>query len=376
MFDDFYSGKRVLVTGHMGFKGSWLCVWLESLGAEVFGFSDQVPSSPSMFGELALADRLDHATGDVRDAEAVARRVADVKPEVVFHLAAQPIVRRSYEAPLETLATNVMGSANVLEAVRLAGAAGEADVPCRVVMVTSDKCYENVEWTYGYRETDALGGKDPYSASKGAAEVVVHAYHYSYFSAADSPVRIASARAGNVIGGGDWAANRLVPDCVRAWGRRESVEIRRPNATRPWQHVLEPLGGYLALGAALERDAAVAGESFNFGPPGEASHTVGALLEALASCWPAQETERLILAADQGVHEAGLLKLNCDKALHQLAWRPVWDFEETVSATAGWYLGYENAGGEGLLDFTQKQIKDYAARAAEKGIPWSQPSQS
>ena len=270
-----FNGKKVLVTGHTGFKGSWLTAWLLRLGSAVVGLSDSIPTSPAHFESAKMDARLSHHIGDVRDLNLVTRLIKEEQPDFVFHLAAQPLVRRSYFDPHLTIETNVMGTANILEALRL------TQHPCTAIIVTSDKSYDNVEQIWGYRENDPLGGRDPYSASKGAAELVVKTYAQSYFSAADSPVKVAVGRAGNVIGGGDWAEDRIVPDCVRAWSRGESVEIRHPQATRPWQHVLEPLSGYLLLALSLAHDADLNGEPFNFGPPAQQNYAVAELLDKI-----------------------------------------------------------------------------------------------
>lgn len=363
MVFDVYRDRKVLVTGHTGFKGAWLTTWLLELGAQVIGISDRVPTSPSHFDSAHLKDRIVDLRIDIRDREALRAAIHDVRPDFVFHLAAQSLVRRSYREPVETLAVNVMGTAHVLDALR------SLDRPCVAVMITSDKCYDNVEWNWGYRETDRLGGKDPYSASKGAAELAIRTFASSYFAAADSPVRLAVARAGNVIGGGDWADDRVVPDCVRAWAKGQAMEIRKPDATRPWQHVLEPLSGYLTLGAELARRAELHAEPFNFGPPAEQNYSVLALIEALERHWPG--TRHVVVPADGNTPEAGLLKLNCDKALASLRWRATLDFAETVAITADWYRRFYENTGRSMLDTTRGQIADYVARARERRIAWA-----
>jgi CDP-glucose 4,6-dehydratase len=356
-----YRGKRVLVTGCTGFKGSWLCHWLGSLGAQVSGLALAPSSDPSMFEATRLGAMVDFHEGDVRDMAFVERTVAEAKPEFVFHLAAQAIVRTAYEDPVATFATNVLGTAHVLEALRRSAR------PVTAVMVTSDKCYENVEWVYGYRETDALGGKDPYSASKAAAEMAVRAWSKSWCSAPDSPMRVVAVRAGNVVGGGDWAAARVVPDAMRAWSRGEPVVIRSPNATRPWQHVLEPLSGYLLAGLRASAGVFPSGEAFNFGPAAEQVHSVLDLLAALAREWGGPEQER-IRVEPASFHEAGLLKLNCDKALALLAWKPALEFAETARLTARWYAGYY--GGEDAAFLTSAQIEEYSALAEARACGW------
>lgn len=353
-----FRGKRVLVTGHTGFKGSWLCEWLLALGAEVHGFALEPPTVPALFSQLNLERRIaSHAIGDVRSREAVAARVAETRPDFVFHLAAQPLVRLSYEIPAETFDVNLMGTVNVLDALRTAG------TPCVCICVTTDKCYENREWHYAYRECDPMGGRDPYSASKGAAELAIAAYRNSFFNSPRGNVRVASARAGNVIGGGDWARDRIVPDCIRALRRGEPISVRNRNSTRPWQHVLEPLGGYLALAARLAETAGTDDAdafrkfsgAFNFGPALSSDRTVRELVEELlknygAGTWK-DESE------PNAVHEARLLNLATDKAFHLLGWTPRWNFAEAVARTAAWYRAEER--GADMRAFTRSQIDDY-----------------
>ncbi len=360
-FADAYRGKRVLLTGHTGFKGSWLSLWLERLGAATTGLSIDIPTTPSLFELAGVADTLDHRFGDVREAAAMARLVAEVRPDVVFHLAAQPLVRLSFAQPLATLDTNVMGTANVLEAVRAAGR------PCAVVVVTSDKCYHNDGRREGYRVTDRLGGHDPYSMSKGAAELVVESWRDSYFSAPDSPTRLASGRAGNVIGGGDWALDRIVTDCVAALGAGRPIGVRNPLATRPWQHVLEPLSGYLMLGERLLAGAEVA-EGWNFGPDPDNIRNVGELVDQFLAEWGSGS------AAEQSEanapKEAFSLSLNIDKVRERLGWRPVWDFERTVAETAAWYKAWL-AGGGPIRDLCAGQIDRYERDAGALGVAWA-----
>jgi len=365
-FGDIYRGKRVLLTGHTGFKGSWLAEWLLSLGAEVTGLALPPATTPALFDELGLASRLHHRLGDIRDLGVVRQAVEAARPDFVFHLAAQPLVRLSYEQPVETYATNVLGTVHVLEAVRL------AKQPCVVVAVTTDKCYENREWVHSYREEDAMGGYDPYSSSKGAAELVVSAYRRSYFSGADSLVRLASARAGNVIGGGDWALDRIVPDCIRALQRGESIAVRNKVATRPWQHVLEPLSGYLQLGASLHRASSPAAllplcGGFNFGPALTSNRTVADLVQEVLKHWPGRWEDR---SDPKAVHEAKLLNLATDKAFHFLKWQPVWDFPRTLERTVAWYRRCSADASE-APSLTVRQIADYAADARAAGIPWA-----
>lgn len=364
MFSNTYSGRRVLITGHTGFKGSWLANWLLSLGAEVGGLSNAIPSEPSNFEVTGLERRVRHHVGDVTDAARVASVMADFKPEIVFHLAAQALVRRSYRDPAGTFATNAMGSLNVLEAVRRTPSVRA------LLMITSDKCYRNVEWIWGYRENDMLGGDDPYSASKACAEIISHSYIKSFFQPAEATAAVATARAGNVIGGGDWAEDRIVPDCVRSWSKGAVVRIRNPNATRPWQHVLEPLSGYLQLGAALwARHARVLGQAYNFGPDSTVNHPVSRLIEELGRYWKGAKWEFDQPAVHQ--HEAMLLKLCCDKALADLSWRPTLSFDGTVRFTGEWYGEYYNAKPASMFDLVEKQIAEYCREAARGGLAWT-----
>jgi CDP-glucose 4,6-dehydratase len=356
--------KTVLITGHTGFKGAWLTAWLKQLGARVVGIALDPPTVPSHFQAANLADGMTDLRVDIRDRAAIEDAIVSTRPDFVFHLAAQALVRRSYDDPLETWQINVLGTLHVLEALR------KLDRPCAAVLITSDKCYDNVEWVWGYRETDALGGPDPYSASKGAAELAIRSHIKSYFPKATSKVRIASARAGNVIGGGDWAADRIVPDCVKAWSANTAVELRNPHSTRPWQHVLEPLSGYLSLAVALSHQLVLHGEPFNFGPPAQQNHSVLALVQKMAMHWD-QVRWHDVSQASSGPYESGLLKLNCDKALHHLQWRAVMNFEETVQMTAEWYREYYQPSAQIALT-TQLQIEAYTALARLQELPWAQ----
>jgi len=364
MFDKVYTKKKVLITGNTGFKGSWLTVWLLSLEAEVHGLSKDIPTKPSMFEELHLNSKIKHHQADINDLSAMKRIISEVKPDFLFHLAAQPIVSKSYIDPIETINTNVIGTANVLEALRF------SNHVCTVVMISSDKCYENVEWTWGYRETDHLGGKDPYSASKGACEIIIHTYYHSFFKKEDSNVRLVSVRAGNVIGGGDWAEKRLVPDCIKAWSLGNTVQIRNPNATRPWQHVLEPLGGYLRVGQILHENKRINGEPYNFGPPADQIHNVIEMLTQLGEHWDFNPgKEKFFIHKDTHFHEAGLLKLNCDKSLSDLKWKPVLDFKNTTKLTAQWYQAFYDKSRD-MHEFTVDQIDQYIAIARKKELEW------
>ncbi|MEJ0084658.1 MAG: CDP-glucose 4,6-dehydratase [Pseudomonadota bacterium] len=357
-----YRGRRVLVTGHTGFKGSWLALWLRQLGAEVAGFSVDVPTQPANFEILGLEKHLRHYSGDIRDRPALAGAIDDFRPEIIFHLAAQALVQRSYIDPASTFEVNAMGMVNLLEQVRQRPWIETA------VLITSDKAYRNDEWCWGYRETDALGGHDPYSGSKSCAELVAHSYFHSYLR--QSPTRVATTRAGNVIGGGDWALDRIVPDCIRAWTRGESVQVRSPRATRPWQHVLEPLSGYLLLGARLlASQARLNGEAFNFGPDSNVNQTVGELIDAMATRWPGVCWHVPEGMAQNG-HEANLLKLSCDKALFHLNWRAALQFHETVAFTVDWYRNWHEDK-VSMVEFADAQIQAYTALARERGIAWA-----
>lgn len=363
-FADTYRGRKVLVTGHTGFKGSWLTTWLLKLGADVIGYSKDVPTQPAMFEQLGLAGRIHHIVGDVRDVSAFREVLVRERPDYVFHLAAQAIVSISYSDPVETMTTNVVGTMNVLEALR------EVDWPCIAVLITSDKAYDNVEWVWGYRETDALGGKDVYSGSKGAAELVIKSYRHSFFKDGH-PVRIAVGRAGNVIGGGDWAKDRFVVDCVRAWSEGRPVEIRSPHATRPWQHVLEPISGYLALGQAVTTTPALHGQAFNFGPRAEQNHTVIDVLTDLARLWGfAEPCDAYRITSNVPFHEAGWLKLNCDKALFRLRWEPNLDYAEALRLVVDWYRAHGRKTDD-LYAVTLQQITEYEELAASRQRVWA-----
>ncbi|MDD4993351.1 MAG: CDP-glucose 4,6-dehydratase [Paludibacter sp.] len=365
MYGDIYRNKRVLVTGNTGFKGSWLCTWLISLGAKVYGISKDIPSQPSMFEELGLANKMKHYVADVRDLDSITKIINEIEPEFLFHLAAQPIVSLSYSEPLDTITSNVIGTANILEVLR------HYSKPCTAVIITSDKCYDNVEWIWGYKESDNLGGKDIYSGSKGAAEIIFKSYFHSFFKKADCPVKIVTARAGNVIGGGDWALDRIIPDCMRSWSEGQIVEIRSPKATRPWQHVLEPLSGYLQLGEQLYKNHTLNGESFNFGPQAEYSHTVQEILEKMSARWHFNNPKEAYQITDNiKFHEAGLLKLNCDKALFHFRWIPTLDYHTLIEFTSDWYYEfYKNK--PDMFAYTIKQIEVYEELATKKSVEWT-----
>lgn len=371
MFANTYHGKRVLVTGHTGFKGAWLATWLLELGAEVHGLANGVPTQPSLYEVLGLPARMRQHEADVRDFGLVKKIVETVRPDFIFHLAAQSIVKTSFESPLGTLTTNLLGHAHLLEAVR------ELGQPCVMVMVTSDKCYENREQAAGYTEADPLGGDDPYSASKAAAEIVVRAWQRSFFTEKSNPVRVATARAGNVIGGGDWAEGRIVPDCIRAWSAGQPVHLRRPHATRPWQHVLEPLSGYLRLGQLLAERPELNGEAFNFGPEASQNHSVVELLGAIAEHWNFTAhpfgggNEKFKLAESPGFNEAELLRLNCEKAASLLAWQPVLHLGEAAALTGNWYHHFYQKTSQNMADFTLSQLHFFIKTATERGADWA-----
>jgi CDP-glucose 4,6-dehydratase len=360
-----YRGRGVFVTGHTGFKGAWLTTWLRQLGANVTGYALDPDTTPALFDELALSADCSDIRADVRDSTRLADAVREANADYVFHLAAQPLVRRSYDEPLETLSTNVMGTAHLLEAVR------QARRPCAVVVVTSDKCYENDGSGRPMSEGDAMGGHDVYSMSKGATELVVSSYRRSFFSPShlgEHGVALASARAGNVIGGGDWARDRILPDAISALAAGKPVPVRNPAATRPWQHVLEPLGGYLLLGARLLQGSNPLRASFcdgwNFGPDPEGSRPVREVVTSVLANWGAGTWEDR--SDPSAHHEAPVLSLAIDKAQKQLNWRPRWDFSETIRRTVAWYRAQHDApDGKGLRSLSESQITDYMRATGE-----------
>jgi CDP-glucose 4,6-dehydratase len=343
----FWNGRRVLVTGHTGFKGSWLTTWLLQLGSKVTGVALEPQTDPSMFKLLDLDSRMDSHIADIRDLAAMKKVVADSDPEIVIHMAAQALVRESYSDPVDTFMTNVMGTAHVLEAARGANNLGA------VVVVTSDKCYENREWVWGYRESDAMGGHDPYSASKGCAELVTSSYRKSF----GNDLNIASARAGNVIGGGDWSDDRLIPDIVRAVAAKQVVQIRNPGAVRPWQHVMEPLAGYLMLAERLFTDGEPFAGGWNFGPSIGDTQPVSALVERLSQTFDCEWQ----LDDGEHPHEAHFLKLDISKAVADLGYRPRIPLETALDWTAGWYQAHFD--GQDMLAVTQQQIDDFSRRS-------------
>ncbi len=355
----FWGGRRVFLTGHTGFKGSWLSLWLSSLGAKVSGYALDPPTEPNLYRAAGLEELVRSVRADVRDGERLAHEMRKAAPEVVFHLAAQPLVRESYRAPIETYTVNVIGTAHLLEAVRSSPGVRA------VVVVTSDKCYENREWVWGYRESDALGGFDPYSSSKACAELVTAAYRSSFFPAdahRGHGVAIATARAGNVIGGGDWATDRIVPDCIRAFQGGRPVAVRNPGALRPWQHVLDPLFGYLLLAERLLVEGPALAGAWNFGPDDADVRPVGALVEALCRHWGSEAA--LTIDSDMHPHEARFLKLDCSRARTLLGWRPLWDLETAVAKTVSWALNLRGQGDARALCLGQ--IREYEAALARR----------
>jgi len=353
-----YANKRVLVTGHTGFKGGWISQWLISLNAEVHGIALPPEGDHSLFEQLHLEDQLHHNICDIRDYKLLKQKLNEIRPEIIFHMAAQSLVRESYSIPLETVQTNVMGTVHLLEAIRT------LNFPVIVVVITSDKSYENQEWMFGYRENDPMGGYDPYSASKGACEVLTSSWRRSFFhprSFAEHGVKLASVRAGNVIGGGDWAKDRIVPDCMRALMAEETIQVRNPLATRPWQHVLEPLGGYLLLGEKLlssedPKNLETFCEAFNFGPLIGSNKNVERLVTEIIKVWGGGEWH---YEKQNAVHEASLLNLTIDKAFQLLGWHPVWNFTETIRQTVEWYMLFHNRP-EDIQALTREQINAYS----------------
>lgn len=359
MFQNKYKNKKVLITGHTGFKGSWLAFWLKELGAEVYGIALEAPTEPSNFKVLSLEKNIASSIIDIKQLDLLKKKFAEIKPEIVFHLGAKAIVHDCYQNPVDAFHTNLLGTVHVLEAIKAAGSVKAA------IMITSDKCYQNVEWEYGYRETDRLGGDDPYSASKACAEIAIHSYVKSYFN--DGKTAITSVRAGNVIGGGDWAAYRIIPDAAKAWGQKTAVKIRSPHATRPWQHVLEPLSGYLLTGMQLLENKNLHGESFNFGPEGNQNASVLELLQEIKKYWP--EADWQIETLPNVKKEAMLLKLSIDKANHLLKWVPTLQFTEVAKLTAEWYQAYYQK--QDMQVVTRQQLAFYNELAVKRNLVWT-----
>lgn len=344
----FWRGKRVFLTGHTGFKGSWLSLWLQSMGAQVHGFALMPPTEPALFDAAGVAQAMSSTIGDIRDYQAVLAAMKACQPEIVLHLAAQPLVRYSYQAPVETYATNVMGTVHVLEAARQIGGVRA------IVNVTTDKCYENQEWVWGYREDEPMGGYDPYSNSKGCSELVTSAYRRSFFQ--NTGIALASARAGNVIGGGDWAADRLVPDILRAFEKKQPVVIRNPHSTRPWQHVLEPLSGYLVLAEKLFEEGQAFAEGWNFGPREEDARPVSWIVEHMVNGWA--EGSSWQLDGSEHPHEANYLKLDISKARARLAWKPRWSLDVALEHIMSWHRAW--LAGENVRTICLRQIEEYS----------------
>lgn len=361
-----------MVTGHTGFKGAWLITWLLSLGSEVVGYSLEPPSEPNLFDLAGLEKRITHIHGDVRDIEHLEETVKRHSPEFVFHLAAQSLVRASYEEPHLTFETNIMGTVNILEAIRRV----QTVKVCQII--TSDKCYQNREWVYAYRENDALGGHDPYSSSKACAELVTSSFRDSFFNPANRPSKgtaISTVRAGNVIGGGDWACDRLVPDCIRALSSKETLIIRNPKAIRPWQHVLEPLSGYLMLASMMYDGGDLYPDAWNFGPLSFDNIEVGHLADLITHEWGEDNKNATIekgAVRDSEMHESHYLKLDCTKAHNILGWKPSMSVVDAVQMTIDWYRTYYKDAGKDILDLTTNQIENFVTRAKALGQPWAE----
>ena len=354
MRPSFWKGKKVFITGHTGFKGSWLSLWLQEMGAIVKGYALEAPTTPALFIEARVADGMHSEIGDIRDFLKLKESIATFKPEIVFHMAAQPLVRLSYDDPIETYSTNVMGTVHLLEAVKQVGGVKA------VVNVTSDKCYENREWEWGYRENEPMGGFDPYSNSKGCAELVAASYRQSFFNADKYQVHgcaLASARAGNVIGGGDWAADRLIPDILKAFEDNQPVEIRSPHAIRPWQHVLEPLSGYLTIAEHLFESGPAFAEAWNFGPNDDDAKPVQWIVDRLTTLW--EDNASWYLSEGEHPHEAHYLKLDCSKAKMRLDWQPVWGLEETLNRIVDWHKAWLKSAD--IKAHTLSEIHEYIA---------------
>ena len=361
MFNDICKGKKVFFTGHTGFKGSWLVLWLVNLGASVVGYSVDVPTDPNHHEILSLD--LESVFGDIRDLEKLRKAVESFRPDIVFHMAAQPLVRKSYQNPVKTFETNVIGTVNAFEACR------QTDSVKAIVNITSDKCYENREWIWGYRENDPIGGHDPYSASKGCAELITASYQKSFFPLEEyqrtHQTLVTSVRAGNVVGGGDWGEDRLVPDIMTAAGKNEKLIIRNPQATRPWQHVLEPLAGYLLLGQRLLEGKKEYSGAWNFGPNDEDHRNVLSVVKELQSHWTSIDFE--VVSDEKNPYEANLLKLDCSKAHAKLGWRPVWNSFRAFAKTAQWYRGFYESG----RVLSQEQLAEYINDAKQKQMSWA-----
>ena len=361
-FSDIYKGKTVLVTGHTGFKGGWLTLWLKNLGANVIGLSLEPQNEYNFFNSTNLQKIIDDRRIDIKNLQSLNNIINSIQPDFVFHLAAQALVRKSYLNPIETWQTNLLGTVNVLESLK------NIRKKSACVLITSDKCYKNKEWVWGYREDDQLGGADPYSASKAAAELAINSYIKSFFGKDKPYIRISSARAGNVIGGGDWSKDRIVPDCVKAWSKGDLVKLRSPNSTRPWQHVLEPISGYLELGNHLYKDELFHGESFNFGPKSGDNYSVEKLVQKMSFYWDKVLWEN---SSDKDQpYESGLLKLNCDKALLKMKWESNLSFEDTLRFTIEWYKNFYDFK-DCMREKSIEQINEYCKIAKKSSISWA-----
>jgi CDP-glucose 4,6-dehydratase len=367
IFNKYYNNKRVLVTGHTGFKGAWLSIWLTELGAKVYGYSLDPPTEPSMYATCGLHNRMEELRADVLEYNKLKNYIAEIRPEIVFHLAAQSLVRYSYVIPKLTLETNVLGTLNILEAVR------ECDSVRSLIIVTSDKCYENHEQVYGYKETDPLGGEDPYSASKAAAEILFRSYLKSFYRH-NEKLGAVSVRAGNVIGGGDWAMDRIIPDAIKALTKSEPIRIRNPRAIRPWQHVLEPLSGYLWLGARASDTPAAFSGAWNFGPSDSSAKSVRDLVETILGKWKSGSYEVADNGDEHKLHEAGWLRLTCDKAHVMLPWSAILSFDENIRMTVEWYKNYYDQQNQNMYHYTVHQIHHYIDLALKQGQPWASHS--
>jgi len=374
IFNGEYKGKVVFLTGHTGFKGAWMTLWLRLLGAEVVGYSLEPPTQPNLFDATQISNGICHIISDIRDSSSLVAAMQKHKPHFVFHMAAQSLVRRSYKIPRETYETNVMGTVNVLEDVK----ATPSVKVC--IFVSSDKCYENKEWIYAYRENDPMGGYDPYSSSKGAAEIITDSYRRSFF---DHPAdgkdvtKVVSARAGNVLGGGDWAEDRIIPDCIRSLSKNKPIELRDPYAIRPWQFVLEPLSGYLWLGALLSEGRVNAEYAWNFGPALSNSLCVNDVVERIIKAWGNGRKDYVQNSKEKNqCHEANTLKLDCSKAANFLGWKANLEEDEAIDAAVKWYFEYYNNKNFDAKKFSISQIENYVETAKNKEIVWSHAGES
>ena len=358
-----FKNSRIIVTGHTGFKGSWLTAWLRKLGANVIGISLDLPSQPSHFKVSKINLGINDIRLDIRDKKKIEKKITKFRPHFVFHLAAQSLVGLSYNKPVTTWQTNVFGTLNILQSLR------KLKNACSVVIITSDKCYFNKEVHYGYKETDILGGKDPYSSSKASAELLVKSYINSFFLKNNKKIRIATARAGNVIGGGDWANDRIIPDCVRSWSKNKKAELRSPNATRPWQHVLEAVGGYLCLAINLSFSKQIHGESFNFGPNLSKEYSVLKLVRAMGDHWE-NIYWKIIPKSKNKFYESELLRLNCNKAKKILKWKSILKFDEVIEMVSNWYHDYY-LDSKNIANVTAEQIQRYQLLAVKRGLQWA-----